>query len=112
MAITEGRKFPPGSGFINVPPGELCGSVFWVFLNQRLHCLEPDREEYTAQIERVLFNPLPANQVGSSGIRCHALLHGRKSPGTAINTCCEVRLPPGWRSPAAGLRVVLINLGN
>ena len=38
------------------PTGELCGSVFWAKLNQRLHWLEPENETYVAEIERSIIN--------------------------------------------------------
>ena len=34
------------------PTGELCGSVFWTLLNQRLHRLHPDNETFVAEMER------------------------------------------------------------
>jgi hypothetical protein len=38
------------------PTGELCGSVFWSFLNQRFHYLDPLNETYVAEIERSIIN--------------------------------------------------------
>lgn len=77
--------------------GELCGSVFWAFFNQRLHLLYPDQEKYVTEIEKSVYNVAIANQVGSQGLRYFARLVGRKDPdpqhypshGICINTCCE-----------------------
>jgi hypothetical protein len=101
-------RFPPGSYYLcagaTVPPvegneqpgecnlntGELCGSSFWLKLNQRFHRLEPDNETYVAEMERSIYNVGLAAQVASgSAIRYFARLHGYKQPGYNIGTCCE-----------------------
>jgi DUF1680 family protein len=99
-AIIEEEEDPPLSyrllgvpltdtGGARVHGGELCGSVFWTFLNQRLHFLFPDREVYVAEIEKSIYNVALANQVDYHGIIYHALLLGKKEEGTHHNTCCE-----------------------
>ena len=76
--------------------GELCGSVFWVFLNQRFHLLYPGQEKYVNEIEKEIYNVALANQVESKGLRYFARLVGHKDPdpyyrshGICKNTCCE-----------------------
>ena len=76
--------------------GELCGSVFWVFFNQRLHLLYPEQEKYVNEIEKELYNAAIANQAGAQGLRYFARLVGHKDPdpyyqshGLCKNTCCE-----------------------
>lgn len=80
---------PPHNGWDPVQTGELCGSVFWTFLNQRLYFLDPEREAYVTEIEKSIYNVGLANQVGSSGIIYHAKLLGTKEECTRHNTCCE-----------------------
>lgn len=98
-AIVEEEEDPPLSyhlfgvprtdGGDPVQTGELCGNVFWLFLNQRLYFLYPDQEVYVTEIERSIYNVGLANQVGSKGIIYHAKLLGKKEDGTRDNTCCE-----------------------
>lgn len=38
------------------PTGELCGSVFWTFFNQRFHRLFPDNETFVFEMERSIVN--------------------------------------------------------
>ena len=38
------------------PTGELCGSVFWTFFNQRFHRLFPDNETFVFEMERSIIN--------------------------------------------------------
>jgi DUF1680 family protein len=68
---------------------ELCGNVFWTFLSQRFHLLDPENEKYVAEIEKSIYNVALANQAGSQGFRYHALLAHRKEKPTHMNTCCE-----------------------
>ena len=79
------------------PTGELCGSVFWTFLNKRLHQLEP-REEYAAEMERSIFNVGiaalgPAGSGGEgpngTGIRYFANQHKQKQNPSMHASCCE-----------------------
>ncbi len=69
--------------------GEICPSVMWIQLNDILLQLDPDNEEYAAEIEHSIYNALLPAQSGSNGIRYHSYLHGRKDPATCFNTCCE-----------------------
>jgi uncharacterized protein len=94
IAICEGTDLhPPKSYYLHRNTGELCGSVFWSFLNQRFHLLNPEEEKYVAEIEKSIFNNLIANQVGSSGIRYHSVLVDHKDMNSrqpfAMSTCCE-----------------------
>jgi DUF1680 family protein len=89
FSITEHSYCPPRSYDLNF--GELCCSVFWTFLNQRLHQLHPYKERYITEIEREIYNVGFGNQDGKNGIRYHARLHGRKMDAHewGYNTCCE-----------------------
>jgi len=94
IAICEGTElYPPKSYYLHRNTGELCGSVFWAFLNQRFHLLNPEDEKYVAEIEKSIYNNLIANQVGSTGIRYHSVLVDRKDWSDrqpfAMSTCCE-----------------------
>ena len=94
IAICEGTDlYPPKSYYLHRETGELCGSVFWAFLNQRFHMLYPEEEKYVAEIEKSIYNVLIANQVGAKGIRYHAVLVDHKdsdsSQNICMSTCCE-----------------------
>ena len=95
IAICEGTKlYPPKSYFLHRETGELCGSVFWAFLNQRFHLLYPEEEKYVAEIEKSIYNNLIANQVGTKGIRYHSVLVDQKDQDGkplpfCMSTCCE-----------------------
>lgn len=97
IAITEGGEFPPKSyrlkqQFTFVETGELCGSSFWVKLNQRLHLPDPSQEKYVTEIEKSIYNVGIANQVDTRGLLYHARLVGRKGDmlvGICENSCCE-----------------------
>lgn len=97
IAITEFGEFPPRSyrlvpQFDFCETGELCGSSFWVFLNQRLNRLYPDDERYVAEIEKSIYNIGIANQYLGKGYFYHARLVGKKgdrSVGYCTNSCCE-----------------------
>jgi hypothetical protein len=93
MALCEGGagSYPPGSYYLiaKAHTGETCGSVFWIFFNQRFHLLYPDMEKYVSEIEKSIYNIGLANQVKGKGIRYHTRMEGRKDAPTMINTCCE-----------------------
>lgn len=94
ISICEGTElYPPKSHYLHRSTGELCGSVFWAFLNQRFHLLNPEVEKYTAEIEKSIYNNLIANQVGDQGIRYHSVLVDHKDLNNrqpfAMSTCCE-----------------------
>jgi uncharacterized protein len=90
IAICEDAKpYPPKSYFLHRGTGELCGSVFWSYFNQRLHLLYPEQEKYVTEIEKTIYNVLIANQFGSKSIRYIANLGGHKGHGDCTNTCCE-----------------------
>jgi DUF1680 family protein len=94
IAICEGTDlYPPKSYFLHRNTGELCGSVFWSFLNQRFHLINPEDEKYVAEIEKSIYNNLIANQVDSTGIRYHSVLVEKKDWSDrqpfAMSTCCE-----------------------
>ena len=89
MSMEEFVKDPPLSYLLDHNHGELCGSVFWTFFNQRFHLLYPDQERYVAEIEKSIYNVAIANQAGTQGLRYFAVLVGPKKDPTRINTCCE-----------------------
>ena len=89
IAIIEFYDCPPDSYILHHELGELCGSSFWAFLNQRFQLLNPENEKYVAEIEKSIYNVALANQAGSQGFRYHALLAHRKENPTHENTCCE-----------------------
>ncbi len=94
IAICEGTDlYPPKSYYLHRSTGELCGSVFWAFLNQRFHLLNPEEEKYVAEIEKSIYNNLIANQVGDKGIRYHSVLVDHKDLNNrqpfSMSTCCE-----------------------
>ena len=89
ISISENGYFPPKSYYIHNRTGELCGNVFWIFFNQRLHRLFPDEEKYVFQIEQSIYNSGIACQDESGKIRYHAKLAGYKEGGQDTNTCCE-----------------------
>jgi DUF1680 family protein len=94
IAICEGTDlYPPKSYYLHRSTGELCGSVFWAFLNQRFHLLNPAEEKYVNEIEKSIYNILIANQASDKGIRYHAVLVDHKDFDSrqphAMSTCCE-----------------------
>jgi len=89
ISIIEFEKDPPDSNYLEQKLGELCGSSFWVFLSQRFQQLHPDDERYAAEIEKSIYNVGIANQGGSTGLRYHTILEGKKEKATHENTCCE-----------------------
>ncbi len=94
IAICEGTDlYPPKSYYLHRSTGELCGSVFWAFLNQRFHLLYPTEEKYVTEIEKSIYNILIANQIGTKGIRYHAVLVDHKDLDInqyhCMSTCCE-----------------------
>jgi len=97
IAITEFGEFPPKSyrlkaQFEFCETGELCGSSFWAFLNQRFHLLDPDEETYVTEIEKSIYNVGIANQFDDKGLFYHARLVGKKGDrlvGCRTNSCCE-----------------------
>jgi hypothetical protein len=95
MAPAPGLAGPNDS---DPPTGELCGSVFWAKLNQRLHYLEPDNETYVAEIERSILNvglaalghPGSGGQgPNGTGIRYFANMHKQKQNPAMHASCCE-----------------------
>jgi DUF1680 family protein len=95
IAICEGTDlYPPKSYFLHRSTGELCGSVFWIKLNQRFHLLNPEDEKYVTEIEKSIYNVAIANQIGTKGIRYFNVLVDHKDTdhfpySHCMNTCCE-----------------------
>ncbi len=97
IAICEATApdlYPPQSYFLTRHTGELCGSVFWIKLNQRFHLLNPEEEKYVNEIESCIYNVGIANQKGADGIRYFNRLVGQKDQEHGpylqkMNSCCE-----------------------
>lgn len=110
IAICEEGQgtYPPGSLLLHRHTGETCGSVFWADFNHRFLQLYPDREQYAAELEQVIYNVILATQAANGSIRYHNHLDGAKEGPQCANTCCEVmgvpfiaRLPQYLYSVAA-----------
>jgi len=82
----------PGCGWISnrYPYNEFCCTAFWANLNQRLHRLFPDEEDYVNEIERSIYNIAFANQDGGERIRYFAHMEGTKDVGGTVTCCCGV----------------------
>ncbi|MDR0700533.1 MAG: glycoside hydrolase family 127 protein [Tannerella sp.] len=91
ISVCEGAPFPPKSNLLDGRTGELCGNVFWIFLNQRLHLLYPEEEKYVNEIEKSIYNVALPDQSQNGSIRYHTKLVHRKSNGDMKNTCCELQ---------------------
>lgn len=61
VALSEQTWFPPDSYYFQ-GTGEMCGSVFWLKLNHRLHRLFPDEERFVGEVERSLYNVVVAGR--------------------------------------------------
>lgn len=88
ISITEGIPSPPKAYSIYRRTGEICGSAFWIGLNQRLHRLFPLEEKYVAEIEKSIYNVIIPG-IAEDGVRYHTSLVGQKERPTRQNTCCE-----------------------
>ena len=83
--------YPPKSYYITTKiTGELCGSVFWVFVNSKLLGLYPTQEKYAAEIEESIYNVMMASQDSKGYIRFQSRLQGTKHYPGCENVCCEV----------------------
>ncbi|MDR1153874.1 MAG: glycoside hydrolase family 127 protein, partial [Bacteroidales bacterium] len=91
ISVCEGAPFPPKSNLLDGRTGELCGNVFWIFLNQRLHLLYPEEEKYVNEIEKSIYNVALPDQSQNGSIRYHTKLVHQKSDGDRKNTCCELQ---------------------
>lgn len=91
IAICEHDWYPAKSYRLRQHTGELCGSVFWTFLNQQFRLLYPEEEKYTAEIEKGIYNVGAANQCENGDILYHAHLIApkRSHEEECRNTCCE-----------------------
>ncbi len=92
IVMIENEEMFPGCYWLSPERkyNELCCSVFWVYLNQRLHRLFPLEERYVAEIEKSIYNVAVANQVGGAGIRYHAKLDRHKVQEAYGQVhCCE-----------------------
>jgi hypothetical protein len=89
ISIIEFETDPPDSNYLSQKLGELCGSAFWAFLNQRFQQLSPEDERFATEIEKSIYNVGLANQDRGAGLRYHTILEGKKEKSTHENTCCE-----------------------
>jgi len=93
FALCERKIYPPQSYLMGAESrsGELCCSVFWIKLNQRLHQLFPDKEIYVSEIEKTIYNGCIGNQLDTNMICYSTVLHGNKAKPhfPPEGTCCE-----------------------
>jgi hypothetical protein len=91
IAICEGGWHPAKSYLLRQHTGELCGSVFWTYLNQQFRLLNPYDEKYVAEMEKSIYNAAAANQCENGDILYHAHLLAPKHSHEEDdrNTCCE-----------------------
>jgi alpha-L-fucosidase 2 len=91
IAICEGTFFPAKSYYLRKNTGELCGNVFWAYLNQQFRLLNPEEEKYVNEIEKSIYNALAANQSENGDIIYTAYLVAPKHTANddMRNTCCE-----------------------
>ena len=71
------------------PYNEVCTSVFWLGIHQRLHRLEPDVETHVFQIEQSLYNIIFAAQNEDIDIRSYMFLDNYKRGPIRPNHCCS-----------------------
>ncbi|MDR1290796.1 MAG: glycoside hydrolase family 127 protein [Planctomycetaceae bacterium] len=91
ISICEGGFYPAKSHYLRRSTGELCGNVFWAYLNQQFRLLYPNEEKYANEIEKTIYNALAANQCENGDIQYHAHLVAPKysANNDMRNTCCE-----------------------
>ena len=89
ISIIEFNYNSPDARSLTQKLGELCGNSFWTFLSQRFQLIHPEEERYASEIESSIYNVAIANQKGTTGLRYHTILVGKKEQGTRINSCCE-----------------------
>jgi DUF1680 family protein len=91
FTIRESDVHPPKSYFLHKGAGEICGSAFWIFFNQRFHQLDPYKEKFVDEIEKSIYNVMLAAFDCMEGPRIgwQLPLDGRKPGGSRVNTCCE-----------------------
>lgn len=68
---------------------ELCSSAFWLQLNQRLHRIYPEREDYVFEMEQTLYNIAIASQNGTIDIRNFSWMDMIKAKPQRPNHCCS-----------------------
>ncbi len=92
IVMCEFLEANPGCNWLSPPRpyNELCCSSFWILLNQRLHRLYPDNEDYVNEMEKSLYNIAIANQDGNEGIRYFAWIDKAKQKGGLVHCCCGV----------------------
>ncbi len=91
FTMRESDVHPPRSYFLHKGAGEICGSAFWIFFNERFHQLDPRQEKFVGEIEKSIYNVMLAALDGTDGPRIgwQLPLDGRKPGGSRVNTCCE-----------------------
>jgi hypothetical protein len=91
IAICEGSFYPAKSYYLRRATGELCGNVFWAYLNQQFRLINPDNEKFAHEIEKSIYNAVAANQCENGDILYHAHLVAPKHSDNNRhrNTCCE-----------------------
>jgi DUF1680 family protein len=93
FALCERKIYPPNSYLIGKESrsGELCCSIFWIKLNQRLHQLFPETEVYVDEIEKTIYSTCIEHQVDTTMITYSTVLQGEKPKAVCPpdGTCCE-----------------------
>jgi DUF1680 family protein len=90
IVTIENTEIDPGCYWLDPVHkyNELCCSAHWIYLNQRYHRLYPDMENYTAEIEKSIYNIVVANQVGAEHIRYHAFIDLQKDGDRSTPVSC------------------------
>jgi DUF1680 family protein len=91
IAMCEYDTYYPGCLWLNPKHAynELCSTNFWILLNQRMHCLEPDNAHYADEIENSIYNVLLASQVEDRGFHYLNYLERTKDwRYLERNSCC------------------------
>ena len=71
------------------PYNEVCTSVFWLGIHQRLHRLEPECEAHVFEMEQSLYNIIFAAQNEDIDIRSYMFLDEYKRGPIRPNHCCS-----------------------
>jgi DUF1680 family protein len=92
-AINEtGGPYPPKSYYLTTGnAGELCGSVFWIWINHKMMQMFPGMEQYPGEIEETLINTiLPCRDEKGNNLSCNRRCGKKDNHGGNCNGCCDV----------------------
>ncbi|MDR0555289.1 MAG: glycoside hydrolase family 127 protein, partial [Treponema sp.] len=90
--IGYNNHYPPKSYYISSGhTGELCGNVFWIWVNHRLMQLFPGEEKYVYEIEESLYNTIIPGRTAGGGTWDHNRLQGERGDRSLNGGgCCEI----------------------